>query len=80
MAFFPTYREIVCVVFPPRVKGLMLESWRQSDQNIPRILIPHLASPQSLSMIKNRCSYGPVNNDEECPDLLPEECRVVPLL
>lgn len=32
MAFFPTYREIVCVVFPPRVKGLMLESWRQSDQ------------------------------------------------
>lgn len=51
MAFFPTYREIVCVVFPPRVKGLMLESWRQSDQNIPRILIPHLASPQSLSMI-----------------------------
>lgn len=52
MAFFPTYREIVCVVFPPRVKGLMLESWRQSDQNIPRILIPHLASPQSLSMIK----------------------------
>lgn len=57
MAFFPTYREIVCVVFPPRVKGLMLESWRQ-----------------------NRCSYGPVNNDEECPDLLPEECRVVPLL
>lgn len=80
MAFFPTYREIVCVVFPLRVKGLMLESWRQSDQNIPRILIPHLASPQSLSMIKNRCSYGPVNNDEECPDLLPEECRVVPLL
>lgn len=32
MAFFPTYREIVCVVFPPPVKGLMLESWRQSDQ------------------------------------------------
>lgn len=32
MAFFPTYREIVCVVFPPCVKGLILESWRQSDQ------------------------------------------------
>lgn len=81
MAFFPTYREIVCVVFPPRVKGLILESWRQSDQKYSQDINTAFSFPSvSVDDKKNRCSYGPVNNDEECPDLLPEECRVVPLL
>lgn len=82
MAFFPTYREIICVVFPPPVKGLMLESWRQSDQNIPRILISHLASSQSLSMIKTGAAIWRqlIMMKSVLTFLLPEECRVVPLL
>lgn len=68
MAFFPTYREIVC--FPPRVKGLMLESWRQSDQKYSQDINIAFSSFSVSVDGKSRCSYmEPVNNDEECPDL-----------
>lgn len=72
MAFFPTYREIVCVVFPPRVKGLMLESWRQSDQKYSQDINTAFSFPSvsvddkktgaamgQLIMMKNVLTFSP---------------------